>query len=175
MPDTYSQRPAADEHHEYYAKYIALVPEGDIIGILERQAPEIDALFARVGEARAAHRYAEGKWTIREVAGHLTDAERIFAYRTLRFARRDATELPGFEENDYVPAGAFEQRPLADVVAELQSVRAATVSLLRGLPADAMTRSGSANGSVTTARAIAWIIAGHTLHHLGILRDRYGA
>jgi uncharacterized damage-inducible protein DinB len=130
--------------------------------------------LSAVTEAGAGHRYAPGKWSVREVLGHLCDAERIFAYRLLRIARGDKTPLEGFDENVYVPAGAFDNRTLADLREEWTATREATVALVRGLPADAWTRRGSANGTSVTAAALAYIILGHVEHHLGVLRDRYG-
>ena len=166
-------RPAADEFPEYYARYVALVPDGDIAGTLSGQLEATLAPVAALSEEQALHRYAPGKWSIKEVLGHVADAERVFAYRLLRFARADATPLPGFEENDYVPAGRFDDRPLADLVTELRAVRVATLALARGLPPDALDRRGTASGGSFTARGTLWIIAGHELHHRGVLRERY--
>ena len=165
--------PAADEHNPYYGKYIALVGP-DSLAALESQARSTAAFLAAVPEEKGNYRYAEGKWSVKEVIGHLADGERIFAYRALRIARADTTDLPGFEENDYVPAGRFDRRTLADMAAELASVRAATLTLVRSLDAEALVRMGSANGSPVSVRALVAIIAGHELHHLGLLRERYG-
>ena len=130
--------------------------------------------FSAVTEAGAGHRYAHDKWSVREVLGHLCDAERIFAYRLLRIARADATPLEGFDENTYVPAGAFDNRALGDLIADWTATRSATIALVRGLPADAWARRGTANGKPVTATALAYIILGHVEHHLGVLHDRYG-
>lgn len=166
-----SARP--DAVPEFYSRYVARVPDGDIAGTLATQIDETVALLAGLSEDQAHHRYAPGKWSIKEVLGHVADAERVFAYRMLRFARGDATPLAGFDENAYVPAGRFDDRPLPDLLAELQSVRTATVALLRGLPADALDRRGTANGVAITVRALAWVTAGHELHHRHILAERY--
>ena len=131
-------------------------------------------MLGTLSEARALHRYAPGKWSVKEVLGHLCDTERIYAYRALRFARNDATPLPGFEEDDYVPAGRFDARPLRDLLDEWQAVRSATLALYRGLDGDALLRRGVANGNLISVRAMAWLAAGHALHHLGVLRERYG-
>lgn len=169
----YEGRPGADEFAPYYRPYVALVPEGGIVGILARQIDETVALLSGLTEAQAEHAYAEGKWTIKEVVGHLTDSERVFAYRALRFARGDATELASFDENAYVPGGEFGARPFAELLDELQIVRRATVALLGGLPEAAWTRRGRASGVEVSVRALATIIAGHELHHRAILTDRY--
>lgn len=173
MPD-YDTRPAPDEYAPFYANYIALVPEGGVIAQLERQATEFARLLESIPEDRADHAYAPGKWTIKEVVGHLTDAERVFAYRALRFARGDATPLAPFDEDAYVPAAAFGARTLADLSQEFQAVRNATVALFRGLPTEAWTRRGIASGHEVSVRALAWIAAGHELHHRKVLIERYG-
>jgi hypothetical protein len=173
VPDTYDSAPAASEHAPYYGRYIGLVPSGDIIATLERQGEETSRLLNGLSAEKADFRYAPAKWSIKEVIGHLTDAERIFSYRALRFARGDDTPLAGFDENDYAPAGEFGARSLEDLVADLRAARASTVALFRGLPASAMTRGGEASGVRVTVRALAWITAGHELHHVTILRERY--
>ena len=168
-------RPNPDEHDPYYASYIAEASRhgNDVLVLLETQVPLI-AAAGRIPAPTAEHAYAAGKWTVKEVLGHLADAERIFAYRALRFARADATELPGFDENTYVPAGNFGRRTVADIATELAAVRAASLALFRSLDATSGARRGTANGSPCSARAIPWIVAGHFAHHVGVLRDRYG-
>lgn len=168
-------RPQSDEHNPYYAKYIALVPNDDlsIAGHLADQHHEtIDVL--RKAKAKGDHAYGPGKWTVKEVVGHMCDTERIFAYRALRFARGDSTELPGFDENTYVAQSNFGDRTMDDLLEELWAVRAATLSLAKHLPESAMQRRGSANGSPVTVRALMYIIAGHERHHLAVLKERYG-
>ncbi len=166
--------PAAGEYAPHYAGYVARVPQGDVLARLRKQIGETAALLRPLDAAKASYRYAPGKWSVIEVLGHLCDAERVFAYRALRFARGDETPLAGFDENVYVPAGEFERRSIADVVAEFEAVRAATVALLGGLPEAAWVRWGVANGQRVTVRALAHIIAGHELHHVEVLRTRYG-
>lgn len=173
MPDRYTEKPAASEHNPYYSKYIDRVPAGDIIAQLETQAEESVRLLAGLTAEQAEHRYAPGKWSIKEVVGHIADAERIFAYRALRIGRGDATPLASFDENTYVPTGEFGARTLADLIAEFRAVRAATVAMYRGFPVAAMTRLGTASDSPASVRALAWTIAGHELHHMNILRERY--
>jgi hypothetical protein len=167
--------PAADEYAPYYGRYIALIPPGaDILGQLDRQREEVLTRFRTVPESKGAHRYAPGKWSVRQVVCHLTDTERIMAYRALRIARADATPLPGFDENAYAPESGADAVPLAELVAEFADVRRASVALFRHLPADAWVRRGTASESPFSVRALAWIIVGHPIHHLGVLRERYG-
>ena len=168
-----SRRPPQDDVPEYYSRYVARVPDGDISAILATQIDDTVALLAGLADDQALHRYAPGKWSIKDVLCHMADVERVLSYRLLRFARGDVTSLPGFDENAYAPAARADDRPLPDLLAELQAVRAATVALLRGLPDDALDRPGTANGVHFSPRALAWIIAGHELHHRHILRERY--
>jgi hypothetical protein len=167
-------RPLPTEHMPYWSRYIDLVPEGDIVLQLAKQMRETQSLLASLSEEQGRYRYAEGKWSVSEVIGHLSDCERIFAYRALRFARGDDTTLSGFDENQYTPAGQFNVRSLGDVAAEFAAVREASLALFRGLPHGAAQRSGIANGAPVTVRALAYVIAGHELHHRNLLRTRYG-
>lgn len=166
-------RPEAGEFAPYYATYINAVSGPNAWPMLKAQRESTSRFLAAVPESRAGFRYAEGKWSFREVIGHLSDAERIFAYRLLRFARADATPLSAFDENTYVPAGEFERRSLADVAAEFAAVRDATLALVQGLTAEALLRRGTASGKEISARALAWIIAGHEAHHIRVLGERY--
>ena len=166
-------KPAPDEHLPYYAKYIALVGD-DALAALHAQWPRTVQLLEGVDEARAMHRYAPGKWSVKEVIGHVIDGERVFGYRALRFARRDRTPLPGFDENQWVPAGNFDRRALADLVAEFKATRAATLAFFGGLDEEALMQRGAANNAEVSVRALAHIIAGHELHHTALLRERYG-
>jgi len=167
-------RPDASEYAPYYGTYVGTVPEGDLLQILEDQHRDTQALLGGLSEAQALHRYAPGKWSVKEVVGHLTDAERVFSYRALRFARGDAKPLQGFDENAWVPPGKFDARPLADLAAEFAVVRRATVALFRSLDAAALERRGVASDNLVSVRALAYIIAGHERHHVGILHERYG-
>jgi hypothetical protein len=169
-----SARPAAGEHTPYFGRYVTLVPDGPIVETLGRQIEETTALLRSVPRDREDHRYAEGKWSVKEVVGHLADAERVFSYRALRFARGDETPLAGFDENTYVPAGRFGARSLRSVGDEYHAVRDATVRLLDPLDDAAFSRRGTASDNPITVRALAWIIAGHERHHVAILRERYG-
>ncbi len=174
MVPTPLPRPTADEFAPFYAGYVAKVPDGEILKFLEAQLREVRSLLSTIPEGRGVHRYAEGKWSIKEVIGHLCDAERIFSYRALRIARNDDTPLAGFDENKYVPAGKFDARTMASLVDEVVQVRDATMSLVRTIDAEAGARLGTASGKSVSARALIWIIAGHMAHHVGVLRERYG-
>ncbi len=166
-------RPAADEYAPYFGGYVGAVPAGDVLAILERQMGETQGLLRDLPASRAMHRYAPGKWSIKQVVGHLSDTERIFTYRALCFSRSERAPLPGFEEDDYVAAAGFDTRPLGELARELETVRAATLTLFRGLSDEALLRRGTANGREFTVRAIAYIVAGHERHHVRVLRERY--
>jgi len=167
--------PAADEYGAPYAGYIARVPAGsDLLELLASQGEENRARLGAVAEARGDHRYAPGKWSVKEVVLHLADVERIMAYRALRVARGDATPLPGFDEDAYTPLSGAGAQPLAALLDEWGDVRRATLSLFRHFPDAAWTRRGTASGFPVTPRSLAWIIAGHERHHLATLADRYG-
>jgi uncharacterized damage-inducible protein DinB len=167
-------RPEPSEYVPYYQTYISKVPaKGDLLTVLEDQRRETQQLLAGLSEAKALHRYAPGKWSIKEVVGHVMDSERVFCYRALRFARADDKPLQGFDEKAWVPAGQFDARSLKDLAAELDLVRRATIALFSGLDGAALTRRGTANNNPISVRALAWIIAGHERHHVGIVRERY--
>jgi hypothetical protein len=171
--ETRIPRPPDGEYLPYYGKYISLVPDGDIVETLRTQIGDTSALLRGISEESASYRYAPDKWSIKEVVGHLADVERIMAYRALRVARDDKTPLPGFDENAFVPAANFEARSLVSLAHELTQVRAATVAFFETLDPVAATRRGTANDATITARALAYIIAGHERHHLKLLRERY--
>jgi DinB superfamily len=168
------RRPAPTEFAPYYARYIDLVPEVDPLAALETQLGETLAVLRPAPEAQGSVRHPPYTWTVKEVVGHITDTERIFGYRALRFARGDVTPLPGFDEETYTPAGEFDRVPLAGLVGEFETVRRSHLALLRHLPAGAWDRSGEANGVPVTVRALAFIMAGHARHHTAILRKRLG-
>ena len=167
-------RPIAGDHSPGMAGYVAAAPDlTDAVKLLRMQRDAVRQKLSGVNATQAAYRYAEGKWSVREVVGHLADAERIFGYRLLRIGRGDETPLPGFEENDYVPAGKFEQRDFGDVLEEWVAVRNATLALIRGLPAEAWKRSGTSNGKRITTAALAYVTYGHVEHHMKLFADRY--
>ena len=174
MTHTIIGRPAANEHAPYYGRYIDRVTGNDALAALIHQVDETAALLARVDEAKAAYRYAPGKWSVKQVVGHMADVERVFGYRALRFARADATPLPGFDETTYAEAAESDARPLADIAIEFRAIRAASIALFASLSPEALMRTGAANNSPMSARAAAWTIAGHELHHRLGLIERYG-
>ena len=169
-----SGRPSDDEFAAYAKSDIDYVAGDDAVGALATQGKEIAALLESLDEESIrGRRYAPGKWTVKEVIGHLIDDERIFAYRALCVAREDARPLPGFEENDYVAATNFESRGLANLIAEYRAVRAATLTLFEPLSAEEWTRRGNVNGYEASVRGLAFHMAGHELHHLRTLRETY--
>ncbi len=167
-------RPEPDEIPSNYVGYVKRVPELDPVTVCAAQIEDTATLLRGVSETDAMYRYGQGKWSIKEVVGHLADVERIMAYRALRIGRGDTTPLPGFDENAYVPVARFDTRSLADLVGELRTVRAGTLALLRTFDADAWRRRGTANGTPVSVRAIAFMIPGHERHHVEVLRTRYG-
>ncbi|MBZ5706438.1 MAG: DinB family protein [Acidobacteriia bacterium] len=167
-------RPEANEYDPYYDRYISLVPGADIITTLRTQLDQTTAILSAVSEEKAGYRYAPGKWSVKEVLGHLTDTERIFAYRALRIARNDRTPIEGFEQDDYVRFGPFSDCRLVDLVQEFGHVRRASLSLLRNLDENVWSRRGIANKSEISVRALAFILAGHELHHRKVLKEKYG-
>ncbi|HYL61827.1 MAG TPA: DinB family protein [Candidatus Methylomirabilis sp.] len=168
-------RPEPSEYAPYYEKYIALVPGNDPVKALETQRARTVQLFAGRSERDGNFRYAPDKWTVKDVLGHLADTERIFTYRAMRIARADRTPIEGFEQDDYVRSGGFNERTLASLVDEFASVRSATVALFRSLNNDAWLRRGVANKNEVSVRALAFITAGHELHHANIIEERYFA
>ena len=167
-------RPEADEIPSHYVGYIKRVPETDPVMVCASQIEETAALLRGLSDTDAMYRYGRGKWSIKEVVGHLSDTERIMAYRALRIARGDTTALPSFDENAYVPVAKFDARSLADLVGELRTVRAATLALLRTFDAEAWRRRGTASGKPVSVRALGFMIPGHERHHVEVLRTRYG-
>ncbi|MGH7524389.1 MAG: DinB family protein [Gemmatimonadales bacterium] len=166
-------RPAADEFAPYYGKYIDLVEGNDVMSALDRQSRSTRAALAQIDEAKGIHRYAPGKWSIKEVVGHLIDAERVFAYRALRIARADETPLAGFDENDYVRNANFDATPLSALADEFALVRQANLAMFRQFGEPEWQRRGTASGKTVSVRALAYIIAGHELHHFALLQTRY--
>jgi len=169
-------RPQPGEYAPYYDRYISLVPGNDDLAALtalENQRRQMVLLLSGRTEADGDLRYAPEKWSLKEVLGHISDTERIMSYRALRISRGDATPLEGFEQDDYVRNGPFARRPLADLIEDYIAVRRATISLFRNLDEAAWTRRGVASKNEVTVRALAFIIAGHELHHRKILEEKY--
>ena len=168
------QRPATDEYASHFQSYIERVPDGDVLEHLAQQGEASRRLFAATGEDKGRFRYADGKWSVKRVLQHVADGERLFCYRALCIARGETSSLPGFDENVYAANDGTDDRRHADIVAEFASVRAATLTLFRGFDAAAWLRRGVANGNLVSVRSLPWITAGHELHHLAVLRERYG-
>jgi len=172
-PKKATVRPLPGEYAPYYETYISLVKSDDIVATLEAQQLQTAQLFAARSERDGNFRYAPDKWTVKEVLGHLSDSERIFAYRAVRIARGDQTPLSSFEQDDYVRGGNFSERALSDLAEEFDLVRSASIALFKSLRKEAWQRRGVANKSEISVRALAYIIAGHELHHRRILEERY--
>ena len=166
-------RPDKSEYPDYCEGYVSKVPAGDIVTVLGAQLEESLALFRSIPETRGSYRYAEGKWSVKEAIGHITDGERILAYRALRFARGDTTPLAGYEQDDYVLGGGFDRRSLKDLINEFETVRRATISLFSSFDGEAWSRRGVANKNEMSVRGVAYVLAGHERHHVEILRNRY--
>jgi hypothetical protein len=170
-----NRKPESTEYAPFYEKYVALVPSADILSLLETQRLQMTQLLTACSERDGNFRYAPGKWSVKEVIGHLSDCERIFTYRALRIARGDSTPLPGFEQDDYVRSAGSGRRQLQDLADEFSLIRNSTIALYRSLDDDAWARRGSANKNEVSVRALAFITAGHELHHRQILEERYFA
>ena len=167
-------RPKPGEYAPYFQDYVALVPESDVVAVLEAQGGELRRVFSAVPKAKESFAYAPGKWTVRQVAGHVVDGERVFAYRSLCASRGDPNSLPSFDENAYVANARFDELPLADHAEEFALLRAANVRMLKALRPEQWRLAGVANGVSNTVRGLAWVMAGHVRHHLRVLAERYG-
>lgn len=165
--------PARSEAAEYYFTYIGRVPDGDVLELLDEQTGETLAFLEGISEETSLHRYAPGKWSIRDVVQHLSDTERVFAFRAFWFARGFDTPLPSFDQDDAAAIARADDRPWRDVVEEFRAVRASTTAFFRSLPDEAWERRGIASGNPFTVRALAYTVVGHVTHHVGVLRDRY--
>ena len=166
-------RPELEEVDAFYRGYISTADGIDLFAALQRASDRFTAIMATVPADRGDHRYAEGKWSIKEMLQHLIDTERIMAYRALCFARGESTALPGFDENDYAAASEADRRSLSELIAEHDVVRASTMALFRSFSQDTLLRKGSANNRSFTVRSLGWSIAGHSEHHVRILQERY--
>src|SRR5271168_1860712 len=166
-------RPQPGENAPYLDRYISLVPGNDILATLDEQRRQTLLLPCGRTEADGDLRYAPDKWSLKEVLGHLNDTERIMSYRALRISRGDQTPIEGFEQDDYVRNGPFGRTSLPDLIEDYIAVRRATISLFRNLDDEAWTRRGTANKNEVTVRALAYLIAGHELHHRRIIEEKY--
>ncbi len=173
MSNVTTTKPNPTEYAPFYGGYISLVPAGDIVATLSQQLDDTVALLSSTSEAQGESRYAPGKWSVKELIGHVIDSERIFGYRALRFARGDQTPLPGFEQDGYVSNAAFDECRVSELAIEFEHVRRGNLHLFQNLPHEAWLRRGVASNSEVTVRALAHIIAGHELHHMTILRTKY--
>lgn len=168
------KKPEKGEFAPYASMYIDLLPDdGLVLKHLKENIAATKNFVRSLPEEKLAYRYAEGKWTIKEILAHIIDDERIYCYRALRFARNDRTELPGFEQDDYALYSGANGRGIADILAEFQAVRNATIAFYNGLEQAALQRAGEADGKIMSVRASAYHIAGHELHHTNIIRERY--
>jgi hypothetical protein len=166
-------RPLESEYAPEFQGYVAHVSEEEILPVLRSQLDELDVLLGRVTPERETYAYAEGKWSIREIVGHLIDGERVFGYRAFCIARGENQDLPGFEQNDYIAAARYDSIDLEDLLSELRLVRQANIAMLRNLDDQTWMHLGTANDAQVSVRAIAFIMAGHVRHHMGVLRERY--
>ncbi len=173
MSKTAIDRPGTEEYAEYYTTYINKVPGSDILGFLEEQLSSAMTLLRGIDESKADFRYEAGKWSIKELVGHIIDGEKVFAYRGLVFARNDTASLPGFDQDVWAKHANYAHVPFTEIIAEFEAVRRATIFQFRHLATDAWHRGGIANEKQITTRATAYIVAGHAEHHLGILKNRY--
>jgi len=173
MTTAMQTRPAFDEYAPYYEKYISQVTDDDVVAALDRQLTDNRTMLLSISESKASVTNEPGKWSVKQILGHVLDSERVFAYRALRFARNDPTPLPGFDQNDFMRDAPFGSRSLAELVSEFEHVRNSTLHLFRSLSPEAWLRSGLADEKRVSVRALAFIIAGHDRHHMSILRRRY--
>ena len=166
-------KPNESEYHPYYLRYIELVPDGYILDILEYQLLTLVEIFSTINEKKALFRYEQNKWSIKELLGHLVDTERVFLYRALCISRKDDKVLPGFDQNSYVQNAYFDQQPLNDLLEQFEITRTGFIKFLKSLKPEQWNHIGNSNGKKISVRSIAYITAGHVIHHLGVLKDRY--
>ena len=167
------QRPARDEYDAFYETYVSKVPEGNVLDLLHQQTTRALALFESISPELENFRYAEGKWSTKEVIGHLVDTEWVFTTRALRIARGDTTPLPGVDQDVLIAGADFDQRPLASLIEEFRHLRGANSTLFRSLSPEAVARRGTASDCPISVRGLLYIVVGHVEHHLGVLRERY--
>jgi hypothetical protein len=166
-------RPDTSEYNPYFERYIGKVPDGPIMKLLSTQQDEFVAFLDGVGEEKSAFRYAPEKWSVKQVVGHVIDTERIFGTRALAIARGDRTPLPSFDQDAYVDGGNFDDRTLSDLVAEFENLRRSLLLLFASFDDEIWLRTGNAGGNDVSVRAIPWILAGHLIHHVRVLKERY--
>jgi hypothetical protein len=166
-------RPKTGDNNPYYDRYISLIGDGDILEVLKEQGKTSEKFLKTFTEEQENYSYADGKWTVKEVLGHVIDTERIMAYRALAFARNEGQSLPGFEQDDYVAESNFNKRSLIDMINEFRTVRESNIILFKSFDDEIFNRRGTASESEVTVLALIYIIAGHEKHHMKILKERY--
>jgi hypothetical protein len=167
------QIPDASEYAPYYHRYVSLVPQGQCVSMMHAQVGQMDALMSAVTDAQGQHAYAPGKWTLKEVIGHIADTERVFGYRALHIARGDANPLPSFEQETWAPHGAFNAQSVASVLAQWKTARLSNLAVVEGLPADALSRRGTVSGNPATVRALVHMLPGHVAYHIAHMQQHY--
>lgn len=165
-------KPQPEEYNPYYVTYISKVPDGDLLELLQKLKESSYALFSKLSDEQANYAYAEGKWTIKQALGHMIDTERVFAYRAFCFSR-EYGELPGFDQEIYINNGNYNDRSIQDLAEEFRATRESNLYLFRSLTEEQLNRKGIASGNPATVRALVYMVAGHELHHLGIIKERY--
>ena len=173
MKKIYLQRPNNDEYREYFDRYIALVPEGEIIILMKDQLEEVINFLDEISEDKSTYRYADGKWSIKEVLGHMIDTELIMTYRALRIARKDNKPLEGFDENEFVNSANFDKLSFASLMELFESTRKMTIALFKTFDSSKGAAIGIADNYKISLRSIAYIIVGHVTHHLTVIKERY--
>ncbi|MDN5213838.1 DinB family protein [Fulvivirgaceae bacterium BMA12] len=166
-------KPSDAEYPDFYSRYIALVPDGDVFKFLKKQKRMFTALIDSIPEDKLMYSYAEGKWTIKQVVGHVIDTERVMAYRALVFSRGERQAIPGFDENDYVEKASFNKKDIQDLIQEFVKLRESNMALIQNFSSDMMERKGNANDFLFSVRAIIYIIAGHVEHHINVIKNKY--
>ncbi|MBZ0113937.1 MAG: DinB family protein [Thermoanaerobaculia bacterium] len=169
-----AKRPEKNEFHEFYQTYVGIVPAGDALATLVEQERDLSERLGRLDAAGASSRYAPGKWSVKEVLGHIIDTERVFTYRALTIGRGDSQPLPGMDQDLFAAGSNVADRDLAEILEEYQAVRRATLTLFRSYDEPILARVGNASGFAVTVRALVFIVAGHERHHLGVLAEKYG-
>lgn len=166
-------RPTGAEHDPAFSRYITRVPEGNFFDVFQSQTQKTIGLFETFSEEKGNYSYAPGKWSLKEVLGHVIDFERVFSYRTLCIARGEQQSLPAFDENEYARNAGYDRLELSKVIEHYKKLRNSTICLLEQIPDDAWTRTGVSNQKPVSARALAYTMAGHELHHMNVISERY--
>ena len=169
----WADRPEPSEYNAFYAGYVRAVPDGDLLPFMTDQLHRMQRLMAHAGDGKADHRYASGKWTVREVLGHVVDTEWVFGSRLLRMARGDKAQLPGMDQDAFMAHSHVSDRSISSLVAEFSGLRTAALVLMDSLRPEVLMWNGTASGFPISVRAQGWILAGHCEHHLNILQERY--